>query len=278
MPKRISDLTQTCTDTMRTETAELFFNNLGIQTKVVNENKGLIELPNQGGLIVAVCKDTESHYKASKQFRDLSSQTGRVMASCVDLRGHSSSTLVPGIDGFVPVFSVYAGRFEDQFGTNGNQLTSSRLLMLMKELEAWDKKATAKTPYLKWLCGALGIPRVRSLTDLQDLVIEASQHPEADKLPVLKELSVGRGTRSAVLCVGSSVQHRDTEPVVDESDWKFIDVERLVMAGITDTQANVIRKTARALTQTLAADPAPVAQQEKTEDQSKERLLEMLGA
>ena len=39
--------------------------------------------------------------------------------------------------------------------------------------------------------------------------------------------------------------------MVNESDWVLYDLERLIVGGITDTQASVIRKTAEAFTVAL---------------------------
>lgn len=112
-----------------------------------------------------------------------------------------------------------------------------------------------KTPYLKWLCDSLGVTRPKTVTDLQDLIIEASKHPDAASIPALAQLVLGRGTRSAVLTVGAGVQFRDTEPTINESDWIFVDLERLVTGGITDTQASVLRKTSKVFESVLKTLP-----------------------
>ena len=70
---------------------------------------------------------------------------------------------------------------------------------------------------------------------------------------------VGRGTRHAVLTVSSTVEYRDTEPTVNESDWMFCDLERLVAGGITEAQASVLRKTSKAMWKSIDHKPAPVA-------------------
>lgn len=153
--------------------------------------------------------------------------------------------------------SDYAGRMEDAYGTSGHRITNNRLLTILKEMEELSSgKARAKTPYLSWLCKAMGITRPRSIAELQDILIEAAQQPGSDAVPAIEQLLVGRGTRHAVLTVSNKVQYRDTEPVVNEGDWIFCDLERLGSEGITDTQAAVIRKTSQAFERVLSEKPA----------------------
>ena len=122
----------------------------------------------------------------------------------------------------------------------------------------------------------MGVSRPRTLADLQDLVIEASEHPEAESIPAIAQLLVGRGTRHAVLTVAPSVELRDTEPVVSENDWILMDLERLVLSGVTQTQGNVLRKTEAAFFKALAtADEVKPA----VRDESKrQHTIELLAA
>lgn len=244
---------------MKTQSIQTFFSTLGVTTNILNQNKGLLELPYLSGLTIAVSGSTETQRSAVQRFRDVSSKTQSMVVSAVDLRHAEGSTIIPGIGVRVPVFSVYGGRFEDAYGTSGHRITNNRLLTLMKEMEELNSgKSHPKTPYLSWLCKAIGITRPRSLADLQDILIEASKDPASSAVPAIEQLLVGRGTRHAVLTVGAKVQYRDTEPVVSESDWIFCDLERLVTEGITDTQASVIRKTSQAFTKVLSEQPQEV--------------------
>ena len=112
----------------------------------------------------------------------------------------------------------------------------------------------------------MGVTRPRTLEALQSLLIEAGEHPEAASIPAIHQLLVGRGTRHAILTVNPQVEYKDTEPVVNESDWVLYDLERLVIGGITDTQASVIRKTAEAFTAAISKEvptPKPVQQESK---------------
>ena len=60
----------------------------------------------------------------------------------------------------------------------------------MNELDELNSgKARVKTPCLSWLCKSLGINRPRTLEALQDLIIEASQQPEAGSIPAIEQLS-----------------------------------------------------------------------------------------
>lgn len=237
---------------MKTSTITTFFNSLGITTETLDETKGLIELPFLNGMVVAVSDDTEGQHKATNKFREVSSKNKTLVVSCVPLTQHGGSTIVPGIGCRVPVVTVYSGRHEDTFGTNGHLITNNRLMVLMKEMDQLNGKPSAKTPYLSWLCQSMGVTRPRNLKALQDLIAEASEHEASKGVPAIAELQVGRGTRHAVLTVRADVEYRDTEPTVNESDWIFVDLERLVLGGITDTQASVLRKTAEAFDQAVA--------------------------
>lgn len=262
---------------MKTNTINTFFNSLGVATNIVNGQKGVIELPYVNGMMVAVSDNTGSQVEATSRFREISSSSQTVLMSAVDLRHPGGSTIVPGVDVRVPVFSVYAGRMEDVYKTNGHQITSNRLMAVMRELDELSSgKAKPKTPYLSWLCKSLGITRPRSLKALQDIIIEAAQHPEAASIPAIHQLLVGRGTRHAVLTVNPQVEYQDTEPVVNESDWMLCDLERLVIGGMTDAQASVIRKTALAFEK--ATEEQAVAPQAQDERGSRERTIEMLVA
>ena len=245
---------------MKTQSINQFFNTLGIQTELVNESKGIIELPYVSGMMVAVSDTHEAQLAATTRFREVSTANQTTIASSVDLTQAGGTTVVPGVDVMVPVFSVYAGQFQDKYATNGNKVTNNRLLTLMNEMDELNSgKARVKTPYLSWLCKSLGINRPRTLEALQDLIIEAALHPDAASVPAIEQLLLGRGTRHAVLTVGSTVEYRDTEPTVNESDWIFCDLERLVAGGITDAQASVMRKTSKAMWKALDCKPAPAA-------------------
>ena len=139
---------------MKTSTITTFFNTLGITTEILDQNKGLIELPFLNGLVVAVSDDTEGQLKATDKFREVSSKNKTLVASCVPMDQSGGSTIVPGIGCRVPVMTVYSGRHEDIFGTNGHLITNHRLMVLMKEMEELNTKARAKTPYLSWLCAS----------------------------------------------------------------------------------------------------------------------------
>jgi hypothetical protein len=244
---------------MKTSTITTFFNTLGITTETLDQTKGLIELPFLNGLVVAVSDDTEGQLKATNKFREVSSKNKTLVASCVPMYQPGGSTIVPGIGCRVPVMTVYSGRHEDTFGTNGHLITNNRLMVLMKEMGELSTKARAKTPYLSWLCQSMGVHRPRTLKALQELIVEASEHEASKSIPAIAELQVGRGTRHAVLTVRADVEYRDTEPTVNESDWIFVDLERLVLGGITDTQASVLRKTAEAFDKAVAKKQMAVA-------------------
>ena len=147
-------------------------------------------------------------------------------------------------------------------------------MVLQKEMEKFSGNSSSKTPYLSWLCKALGVPRPKSLAALQDLVIEAAKHPEAESIPAISQLLVGRGTRYAVLTVAASVELRDTEPVVSENDWIFMDLERLVLSGVTQTQGNVLRKTEQAFQKALTSTPVKKA---AASSDTRELAIEMLA-
>lgn len=261
---------------MKTSRTKTFFNQLGISTNTLDERKGLIELPYMGEMVVAVSDNTKLQAEATTRFRDVTSKSNSLLISGVDLAQSGGSTIVPGVDVRVPVFSVYAGRFEDTYGTSGHRITNNRLLTIQKEIdELASGKQRVKTPYLSWLCKSMGVSRPRTLKALQDLLIEAGEHPAAASVPAIHQLLLGRGTRHAVLTVNPQVEYKDTEPVVNEGDWVFYDLERLVMGGITDTQASVIRKTAEAFTTALGKTaPAPMPLQQE----SKEMVMELLAA
>ena len=261
---------------MKTSRIKTFFNHLGISTNTLDESKGLIELTYMNELVVAVSDNSKLQAEATTRFRDASSKSQALLVSGVDLSKPGGSTIVPGVDVRVPVFSVFAGRFDDGFGTNGNRITNNRLLTLLREMEQLNSgNQRAKTPYLSWLCKSMGVTRPRSLKALQDLLVEAGEHPEAASIPAIHQLLVGRGTRYAVLTVNSQVQFMDTEPVVNESDWMFHDLERLVMGGITDTQASVLRKTADAFTDAISKEaPTPA----KPEVNNRAMVADLLAA
>ena len=261
---------------MKTSSITTFFNTLGITTETIDSNKGLIELPYLSGMLVAVSNDGASREEATDRFREVSSKNKAAVASCVPLTQAEGSTIVPGIGCRVPVFSLFTGRFEDDFPTKGHLVTNNRLMVLMKEMQALASKSHAKTPYLSWLCKAMGTTRPRSLKDLQDLIVEASKHEGAAAIPAISELTVGRGTRHAVLTVRANVEYKDTEPTVNESDWIFMDLERLVLGGITDTQGSVLRKTGRAFTKAAVQKQQAIATPALNE--SRQAAMELLAA
>lgn len=262
---------------MKTATLKRFTNVLGITTESVDDEKGLLELSYLNGLLVAVSDDSEAQLKASNKLREVSHTSQTMVLSCEPLDQAGGSTIVPGVDCRVPVFTVYSGRFEDQFPTNGHKITNNRLLVLMQELEALNSGNTrAKTPYLSWMVKGMGTTRPKTLEALQQLIIDAAADPESVKVPAIQQLLVGRGTRHAVLTVSPDVQYRDTEPTVAESDWKLMDLERLVMGGITETQASVLRKTSQAFTQAIQQQPKRVAPVAAKDD--KQRAIQMLVA
>lgn len=260
---------------MKASTITTFFNTLGITTETLDANKGLIELPYLNGMLVAVSGDATNQAEATDRFREVSSKNKTAVASCVPLTQPEGSTIVPGVGCRVPVFTFYTGRFEDTYSTQGHLVTNSRLMLLMQELKELNSKTKPKTPYLSWLCKSMGTTRPRSLKDLQDLIVEASQQEGSEAIPAIAELAVGRGTRHAVLTVGSTVQYQDTEPTVSENDWTFIDLERLVLGGVTDTQASVLRKTAEAFAQAVSPTPVPT---KEIPAETRQVAMELLAA
>lgn len=261
---------------MKTSRIKTFFSHLGISTNTLDEGRGLVELPYMSKLVIAVSDSTQLQTEATTRFRELTSKSNSLLISGVDLGQPGGSTIVPGVDVRVPVFSAYAGRFEDTYGTNGHLITNNRLLTLQKEVQALASgKQRVKTPYLSWLCKSMGVTRPSTLEALQDLLIEAGVHPEAASIPAIHQLLVGRGTRHAILTVHSKVEYKDTEPVVNESDWVLYDLERLVIGGITDTQASVIRKTAEAFNAAIAQKPV---QPTSIESEKTEMVAELLAA
>jgi hypothetical protein len=261
---------------MKTSTITKFFNAVGITTETLDANKGLIELPYLSDTLIAVSENEVAQLQATDKFREISSKNKTSVISCTPLTTPHASTIIPGVGCRVPVFTFYTGRFEDTHSTQGHLVTNSRLMVLSKEYAEFSKNKSSKTPYLSWLCKAMGVTRPRTLAELQDVIIEASKQDGHEAVPAITELTVGRGTRHAVMTVGSNVQYNDTEPTVNESDWRFIDLERLVLGGITETQASVLRKTAEAFkTATLHE---PVAQATLTVNQRKSAALDLLAA
>lgn len=104
---------------MKTQSVNQFFNTLGIQTELVNQDKGIIELPYVSGMMVAVSETHEAQLAATTRFREVSTANQTTIASSVDLTQTGGTTVVPGVDVMVPVFSVYAGEFQDKYATNG---------------------------------------------------------------------------------------------------------------------------------------------------------------
>lgn len=261
---------------MKTKSAQTYFSILGISTNILNVDKGLLELPYLSGLTVAISDSSNTQNAAVQRFRDVSSKSQCLVVSSVDLVHAEGSTIVPSIGVRVPVFSVYAGRLEDTYGTSGHRITNNRLLTLQKEIEDLNSsKGRTKTPYLTWLCKAMGITRPKELGQLQDILIEAAKHPGSEAVPAIEQLLVGRGTRHAVMTVGPHVQYRDTEPVVNESDWIFYDLDRLLADGLTDTQASVIRKSSQAFDKVLKQMPQIVT---GTAPREKTHIAELLAA
>lgn len=262
---------------MKTTTIKTFANHLGITAESVDDARGLIELPYMNGLLVAVSDSIESQIEATNKLREASHVNKTMVLSCVPLTHSGGSTVIPGVDCRVPVFGVYAGRYEDRFPTNGHRVTSNRLLTLMQEIDELNKgKTKPKTPYLSWLTRAMGVNRPRSLEALQELIVEAAEHPESRAIPAIEQLLVGRGTRHAVLTVAADVEYRDTEPTVSENDWRLMDLERLVQGGITETQASVLRKTSEAFSK--AVQESPITVRTSQQEQPRKQVIEMLAA
>ena len=116
---------------MKTQSINQFFNTLGIQTELVNQDKGIIELPYVSGMMVAVSETHEAQLAVTTRFREVSTANQTTIASSVDLTHAGCTTVVPGVDVMVPVFSVYAGHLQDKYATNGNKVTNNRLLTLI---------------------------------------------------------------------------------------------------------------------------------------------------
>lgn len=227
---------------MKTKSIVEFLGKQGIDSNVINAEKGILELPALPGVLLAVSETRTKQLEAVNGFRELSSKTGCTIASCVALDNPYGSTVVPGI-GRVPVFAVFSGRLEDTFKTGGHKVINSRAMTVIDDYERRSKVSRAKTEYLSWLSKALGINRPSTLSDFQDVMIEAHAVPGSEVLPAIGELAIGRGTRSAVLSIDSAVEFNDTEPVVCESSYRFYDLERL-QNEMTSAQAHVMNKMA----------------------------------
>ena len=106
---------------MKTKTIVEFLGKQGIDSNVINTEKGILELPALPGVLIAVSESRAKQLEAINGFRELSSKTGCTIASCVALDSPHGSTVVPGI-GRVPVFSVFSGRLEDTFKTGGHKV------------------------------------------------------------------------------------------------------------------------------------------------------------
>jgi len=225
---------------MKTKSIVEFLSKQGIDSNVINTEKGILELPALPGVLIAVSESRAKQLEAFNGFRELSSKTGCTIASCVTLDSPHGSTVVPGI-GRVPVFSVFSGRLEDTFKTGGHKVINSRAMTVLDDYERRSKTSRAKTEYLSWICKALGINRPSSLSDFQDTMVEANAAPGSEVMPAIGELAIGRGTRTAVLTIGSDVEFGDTEPVVCESSYCFYDLERL-QSEMTSAQAHVMNK------------------------------------
>ena len=225
---------------MKTNLIEKFFALMGIETRVVNADKGVLEVPAMPGLLVAVSETREKQLSAFDGFRELSSKSGCTIASCVQIDSPHGSTAVPGI-GRVPVFTVFSGRLEDTFKTGGHKVINSRAAAVLGDYERRSKATRAKTEYLSWLCKAIGTTRPSDLAAFQDLMVEANAAPGSEVMPAIGELAIGRGTRTAVLTIGAEVEFNDTEPVVCESSYCLYDLERL-QGEMTSAQAHIINK------------------------------------
>lgn len=262
---------------MKTKSIEKFLTNQGIDSRVINPDKGILELPAMPGVLVAVSESRAKQLEAFDGFRELSSKTGCTIASCVQLDSPHGSTVVPGI-GRVPVFSVFAGRLEDTFKTGGHKVTNSRAMAVMEDYERRSKAARAKTEYLSWICTALGVNRPKGLAEFQELMVEANAAPGSEVMPAIGELAIGRGTRTAVLTIYADVEFNDTEPVVCESSYCFYDLERL-QAEMTPAQAHVINKMngvfedcIKSKQQIIATVTSPIIEQKSATEQALELL------
>ena len=264
---------------MKTESLKQFLTGLGIDTRVVNEEKGVLEIPALPGLLVAVSETREKQLAAFDGFRELSSKSGCTIASCVRLDSPYGSTVVPGI-GRVPVFTVFSGRLEDTYKTGGHRITNSRAAAVIAEVTHRQRATQAKTEYLSWLVKSIGQTRPRTLADLQELMIEANAAPGSEVIPAIGELAIGRGTRTAVLTITPEVEFGDTEPVVCESSYCLYDLERL-QGEMTSAQAHVINKMVRVFEECVTADQqkmAAVITSEQQAAQATQQALQLMRA
>ncbi|QNI53372.1 hypothetical protein SynBIOSE41_00840 [Synechococcus sp. BIOS-E4-1] len=264
---------------MKTYLIEQFFALMGIETRVVNADKGVLEIPSMVGLLVAVSESREKQLAAFDGFRELSSRSGCTIASCVQLDSPHGSTVVPGI-GRVPVFTVFSGRLEDTFKTNGHKVINRRAATVLDDYERRSKAPLAKTEYLSWLCRTIGVTRPKDLAAFQDLMVEADAAKGSEVIPAIGELAIGRGTRTAVLTIGADVEFVDTEPVVCESSYCLYDLERL-QGEMTSAQAHVVNKMARVFEeccktkQTMKATVTPGV---SVNQSATEQALELMSA
>ena len=187
-------------------------------------------------------------------FRELSSKSGCTIASCVRMDSPYGSTVVPGL-GRVPVF---AGRLEDTYKTGGHRITNGRAVAVIEEMAQRAKAPRAKTEYLSWLVKAIGQTRPRTLSDLQDLMVEADATPGSEVIPAIGELAIGRGTRTAVFAIAPEVSFGDTEPVAYESSYCLYDLERL-QGEMTSAQAHVINKMSKVFEECLTEEKGKIA-------------------
>ena len=128
---------------MKTTLLSKFFAKLGVDTKVINEEKGVLEIPAAPGLLVAVSETREKQLQAFEGFRELSSKSGCTIASCIRMDSPYGSTVVPGL-GRVPVFTVFAGRLEDTYKTGGHRITNGRAVAVIEEMAQRAKAPRAK--------------------------------------------------------------------------------------------------------------------------------------
>lgn len=269
------------TDTTRMKTKLLtqFFAKLGIDTKLINEGKGVLEIPAVPGLLIAVSETREKQLAAFDGFRELSSKSGCTIASCVRMDSPYGSTVVPGV-GRVPVFTVFAGRLEDTYKTGGHRITNSRAMAVIEEMALRSKSARTKTEYLSWLVKAMGQTRPRTLTELQDLMVEANAAEGSEVIPAIGELAIGRGTRAAVLTIAPDVEFTETEPVVCESSYCLYDLERL-QGEMTSAQAHVINKMVKVFEECVTEEKqriATVITHDQQAMSATQQALELLSA
>ena len=262
---------------MKTKTIEKFLIQQGIDSKVINADKGILELPAMPGVLIAVSATREKQLEAFNGLRELSSKTGCTIVSCVPLDSAHGSTVVPGI-GRVPVFSLFSGRLEDTFKTGGHKVTNSRAITVLDDYERRSKTSRAKTEYLSWICKSLGVNRPSGLAAFQDLMIEANATPGSEVMPAIGELAIGRGTRTAVLTIDADVEFGDTEPVVCESSYCFYDLKRL-QGEMTPAQAHVMNKMTGVFEGCIENKPqrmttvvAPAAEQRSATEQALQLL------